>query len=62
MLSSLFKKHTFADVKKELETQKFDASKLDSMIKSVNLKQTNFNNQTLIHEMCKKNKIDAVIW
>ena len=62
MLSSLFKKPTLSDVKKELESQHLDISKLNSMIKSVDLKQTNYNNQSLIHEMCTKNKKEAIVW
>lgn len=62
MLSSLFKKPTLSMLKKELESQTIDIIKLDTMIKSIDIKETNYNNQSLLHEMCNKNRKEAILW
>ncbi len=62
MLTNLFKKITVDDLVEELKSKSFNESKVDSMLKNLDINHKNQNLQNLLHIIVPINRIESVRW
>lgn len=62
MLTKLFKKITIDDLIDELKDKSFNESKVDSMLKSLDINHKNQNLENLLHIIVPENRIESVKW